>query len=522
MAIDRLFPRLLLGGACALLNGCTVLGPDYQQPDVPEIQTWQNASSQLFSAAPAASDYQQWWSQLNDPALSSLIDEALLKNPDVRIAGLRILEAQAQLGIAESLKNPQLTQATAQWIGAGQTESGNSTSGSSYGAAFNLGWELDFWGKFQRSIESADANYFATIAQYDDVQVLMIAQVAQLYVTIRTLEARLQIAHENAQIQKRSLEITQHQFRSGNTAELDVQQAKTQYLSTLSTIPTLETNLRQSQNALSTLLARAPGPLPEMASNTGVIPQGQLALVTEMPADLLRRRPDVRTAERQLATQSGLIGIAESDLYPSITLAGTLGLNATGSGHSIFSWGVGPSISWNILDSGRLTNQILVEDARFEQLHELYRETVFKAAREVDDAAIAYANSATEITLLTQTGEAASRSLEIANTQYREGMADFQRVLDSQRALFSQQERLVNSRGAHIGNLITLYKALGGGWEQGRQRPLVSSEVDKKFRKRDEWLPHLDNKQFDANQPKAGTPADAQPTSTIQKGIVND
>ncbi len=496
MIIDHFVPRLVLAGVCALLSGCTVLGPDYQRPEVPEFEAWQSASTRLFSGASTANDYQQWWTQLNDPALNVLIDEAMLKNPDVRMAGLRILAAQAQLGIAESLKNPQLTQATAQWLGAGQTQSGHSTSGSSYGAGFNLGWELDFWGKFKRSIEAADANYFATIAQYDDVQVLMIAQVAQLYVTIRTLEAQLQIAHENAQIQERSLEITQRQFKSGNTAELDVQQAKTQYLATLSSIPQLETSLRQSQNALSTILARVPGPLPEMASNTGVIPEGKLALVAEMPADLLRRRPDVRTVERQLAAQSALIGIAESDLYPSITLAGTLGINATGSGHSIFSWGVGPSISWNILDSGRLTNQILVEDAVFQQVHELYRETVFNAAREVDDAAIAYANSNSEIKLLTQTGEAAKRSLEIANTQYREGMADFQRVLDSQRALFSQQAQLVNSRGSHISNLITLYKALGGGWEQGRQRPLVTPEVDKQLRTRDEWVPLLDNKRI--------------------------
>ena len=278
------------------------------------MANWHSASE--GQQAVTVTDYRRWWDNLHDPVLSALVEEAFLKNPDVRIAGLRILEAQAQLGIAESLLGPQATVGTAEFLQAGQTRGGHSSAGNSYGAGFNLGWELDFWGKFQRGVEAADASYFATLAQYDDIQVLMAAQVAQLYVSIRTLEARLQIARENARIQRRSLEITERLFKSGNSAELDVQQARTQYLGTLSGIPQLETSLRQSQNALSTLLASAPGPLPEMASRHRQDPQGELALVTEMPADLLRRRPDVRVAERQLAAQSALIGVAESELYP--------------------------------------------------------------------------------------------------------------------------------------------------------------------------------------------------------------
>ncbi|MGY6037531.1 efflux transporter outer membrane subunit [Aeromonas sp. AE23HZ002T15] len=488
---------LFAGGACLFLSACTLLGPDYQTPQVTEMASWHSASQ--GQAAANAADYRRWWEQLHDPVLSALVEEALRNNPDVRIAGLRILEAQAQLGIAESLLGPQATVGTGEFLQAGQSRDGHSTSGSNYGAGFNLGWELDFWGKFRRGVESADANYFATLAQYDDVQVLMIAQVAQLYVSIRTVEARLQIAHENARLQRRSLEITERLFKSGNSAELDVQQARTQYLGTLSGIPQLQTSLRQSQNALSTLLARTPGPLPEMGAGTGQIPQGTLALVAEMPADLLRRRPDVRVAERQLAAQSALIGVAESELYPSITLLGTLGVSATAGSSGTYSWAVGPSLSWNLLDQGRLGNQVLVQDARFQQLHERYRDTLFKAAREVDDAAIAYANGQDEIALLIQTGAAARRSLDIANTQYREGMADFQRVLDSQRALFSQQERLVNSRGARMRDLITLYKALGGGWEQGRSRPLVTPAVEAQLRQRADWVPLLDKVQPQPN-----------------------
>ncbi|WBM72849.1 TolC family protein [Buttiauxella sp. WJP83] len=492
MLNDSHFGRFLLtGGACLVLSACTVLGPDYKAPNVPEMTQWQ-PTTQGISSRTSSQNYDQWWIQLNDPTLTALINEALRKNPDVKIAGLRLLESRAQLGIAESLLGPQATIGSGEVITGGQHRDNRYISSTNYGAGFNLGWEIDFWGKFQRGVESADASYFATLAQYDDIQVLMAAQVAQIYVSIRTLEARLDITRSNAKIQRRSLEITEKLFLSGNSAELDVQQAKTQYLSTLSSIPQLETSLRQSQNALSVLLARKPGPLPEMATNTGELPQGNLSLVSELPADLLRRRPDVRVAERQLAAQSALIGVAEAELYPSISLIGSVGISGRNGGSNSLSWAAGPTFSWNLLDQGRLGNQVLVQDARFLQLHERYRDAVFQAAREVDDAATAYANGKDEIELLTQTGEAANRSLDIANTQYREGMADFQRVLDSQRALFNQQERLVNSRGALMRDLITLYKALGGGWEKGRQRPLVDKETDAHLRERDDWIPLLD------------------------------
>ena len=491
MVSDHYFRSLLLtGGSCLLLSACTALGPDYQTPQVPEMEKWQSAAKSTTTGS--QQNYDQWWQQLHDPVLTALIEEAMRQSPDVRIAGLRLLESRAQLGIAESLLGPQAIVGTGEWLFGGQERNNSYNSSNSYSAGVNLGWELDFWGKFQRGIESADAAYFATLAQYDDVQVLMAAQVAQLYVNIRTLEARLQIAHENAEIQRRSLEITELLFKSGNNSELDVQQAKTQYLSTLSDIPQLETNIRQSQNSLSTLLARQPGPLPEMVGNTGVLPQGELTLVSELPADLLRRRPDIRAAERQLAAQSALIGVSEAELYPSISLLGSVGISGNNSTDgTTLSWVAGPTLSWNLLDQGRLSNQVLVQDARFLQLHERYRDTVFQAAREVDDAAISYANGKNEIQTLIQTGEAARRSLQIANTQYHEGMADFQRVLDSQRALFNQQERLVNSRGDLMRDLITLYKALGGGWEKGRQRPLVSPEVDAHLRQRDDWSPLL-------------------------------
>jgi multidrug efflux system outer membrane protein len=498
-----------LAGA-VLLSACTTVGPDFERPQVPWLADWTGGSLESLAAdprVPRSGPTQEWWRTFKDPVLDHLVAEAQRVNPNVRTAGMRIMEARAQLGIAGSTLYPQVQQATGEVLSVGERRtSGPDTSAVVFNAGLQISWELDFWGKFRRSIEAADAGYFATIAQYDDLQVLMAAQVAGLYCSIRTVEARLVIARENAAIQKRSLEITELLFKSGNDTELDVQQAKALYLGTLSTIPQLEGTLRQTQNALSTLLARAPGPLPEMAAGKDVIPQAELEVIVDMPADLLRRRPDVRAVEMQLAAQSALIGVSVADLYPSISLLGLVGLSATSlSGSSrVLSWAFGPSLVWNVFDHGRLTNTVLLQDARFQQLYEQYQDAVLRAAREVDDAAVGFARTGEQIALLADAVKAAQRSLDIATIQYREGLTDFQRVLDSQRTLFSQQELLVNSRGNLTQNLIALYKAMGGGWEQGRSRPVLDDATRETMGQRSDWRDLLA-----APLPAPG--ADAQP-----------
>jgi NodT family efflux transporter outer membrane factor (OMF) lipoprotein len=479
--------------ASLLLSACTTVGPDFKQPTVPWLATWSGGSlepSMADSRTGVRPQSEEWWRNFNDPALDQLVAEAQRLNPGVRTAGMRIMEARAQLGIAGSALYPQLQQLSGEALRVGQNQSGGPDKIlSTYSIGLNIGWEIDFWGKFRRGIEAADAGYLASIAQYDDVQVLVAAQVASLYSNIRIIELRLRIAHENAAIQKRSLEITERLFKSGNEAELDVQQAKSLYLSTLATIPELESSLRQTQNALGVLLARPPGPLPEMSAGTEKIPEASLAVIVDMPADLLRRRPDVRAAEMQLAAQSALIGVSEGALYPSIALLGSVGLSATSLNWSArtVDWGVGPGLVWNIFDYGRLKNQVLVQDARFQQLFEQYQDAVLRAAREMDDAAIAFANSRVQIPLMEQAVQAAKRSLDIATIQYREGLVDFQRVLDSQRTLFSQQERLVTNRGNVTLNLIALYKAMGGGWESGRNRPVLDEQTRETMGERSAW-----------------------------------
>jgi outer membrane protein, multidrug efflux system len=481
-----------------LISGCVTLGPDFTRPKVSWLDAW--AARPLEQPAPQLTGPQcvsadQWWRNFNDPVLEKLVAEAQRLNPGVRTAGARILEARALVGIARSGFYPQAQQLTANLLEAGTVRSeGPDIDFASYGTGFNIGWELDFWGKFRRGVEAADYNYLASIARYDDVQVLVASQTASLYSSIRTFELRLRIAKENAALQKRSLEITEELFHSGNDTELDVQQAKALYLSTLASIPELEAAQRQAHNALGVLLGRAPGPLPELAAGAQKIPRVPLGVIVDMPAELLRRRPDVRVAEMQLAAQSALIGVSEAQLYPSIALGGAIGLSATSrnwSAHTL-DWGVGPSLVWNVFDHGRLKNQVLVDDARFQQLYEQYQETVLGAAREVDDSAVAFARSSVQIPLLDQSVEAARRSLEIATTQYREGLVDFQRVLDSQKTLFNQQERLVTSRGEVTQSLIALYKAMGGGWQAGRGRTLLDEATRDTMRDRSDWENLLD------------------------------
>ncbi|HET9692938.1 MAG TPA: efflux transporter outer membrane subunit [Steroidobacteraceae bacterium] len=489
------------------ISGCTALGPDFESPRVPWLDAEQEASATPPPSAPA-----QWWQVFNDPVLDRIVADAQRSNPNVRVAALRVMESRAQLGIAGSTLYPQLQQAQANALKSGEiVADAEDTDLESYRVGFDIAWELDFWGKFRRGIEAADAAYFASIAQYDDVQVLVAAQAADLYAVIRTVELRLRIAHENAALQQRSLEITERLFRSGNESELDLQQARSLYLGTIATIPALELSLRQAQNALNTLLGRPPGALSEMTSGREVIPEPPLDVVVDLPADLLRRRPDVRAAEMQLAAQSALIGLSEAQLYPSIALVGSLGLSATSLAWSTqtLDWVAGPSLVWNVFDHGRLRNDVLVQDARFQQLHEVYQDTVLRAARELDDATVAFVKNKAQVSILEEAVQAARRSLDIATIQYQEGLVDFERVLDSQRSLFSSQERLVTTRGSVAQSLVAVYKAAGGGWESSRARSLLDEATRAEMEARSDW-----NGLLEAPLP---APAEASPTSAKEK-----
>lgn len=493
---SNLLPCLALAGGFLTLTACTTLGPDYEEPDVVWLQDWQPSAYGARLDAPAQEQYdlQFWWQLFNDPVLNRLIAVARQENLQLRIAGLRIFESRALLGIAGSQLYPQLQQVggsinyvNSQFHGGNAPDS--SQSFGNYNLGFNIGWEIDFWGRFRRGIESAGAAFFASIANQQDAQVLISAQVTDVYYAYRITEARIAIANRNAEIQKRSYEITQTLFSNGQQSELDLQQAKTQYLSTLSGIPDLEISLLKTRNSLAVLLGRPPGDIVELDVPEYKLPVISTDIIQEIPANLLNRRPDIRSAAWQIATQSAQIGIAEADYYPAISLLGSIGLTGSNLSGSSDSSGliVGPALRWNIFDHGSIKNNVRVQDARLQQLIESYQNSVLQAAREVDDAAYSIQKTAEQQVIIDKAVEASERALEIANTRYREGYADFQRVLDAQRAMFLQAERQIVIEGNHITAFIGLYKGLGGGWTETPFEQLIPAEVRETMQDRIDW-----------------------------------
>ncbi|VVO32842.1 Outer membrane protein OprM [Pseudomonas fluorescens] len=492
-ATTTLFTRpghLLLLGALSL-SGCVRLGPDFQPPGEAWSKQWNSTALEQASERAAQPDLRQWWQVFADPVLDRLISEADARNSSLKIAGLRVLEARAQLGIAESGRYPQLQQVGVDSLYVDRHQSGGNNPQDlhfwQHSAAFDVGWELDFWGRFSRAIESSDAQYFAAQANYEDALVLLRAQVADTYFSLRTTEARLRVARENAVQQKRNFEITEQLFNSGQSAELDLQQAKTQYLGTLSSIPAFEDQLLRTRNALAVLVGQPPGGAALLAEQTALIPLVDRAVLQDVPANLLLRRPDVRAAELNVAAQSALVGVAETDLYPSLTLLGSIvwstdSLSATPRSLDLIG---GPSLRWNIFDYGRIRNNIRVQDARLQQLIEAYRDKVRQAAREADDAASGLSKALERERILREAEGAARRSLVLANTQYREGYSDFQRVLDAQRALLELQDNYLVSRSNAVSNLIALYKSLGGGWQS--TSPQVDESTREQMQQRTNW-----------------------------------
>ena len=499
--------RLLLLGALGLC-GCVRLGPDFQAPGEAWAKHWGSPALEQSSQRSLNPDLRQWWQVFADPVLDQLIAEADAHNADLEIAGLRVMEARAQLGIAQSGRYPQLQQASADSLYINRRQFGGSNPQDSHfwqhSAAFDVGWELDFWGRFSRAIESSDASYFAAQANYEDVLVLLRAQVAETYFSLRTTEARLRVARENAEQQKRNFEITEKLFNSGQQAELDLQQAKTQYLGTLSTIPNFEDQLQRTRNALAVLIGQPPGALPQLMAYQGLIPLVDRAVLQDVPANLLLRRPDVRAAELNVAAQSALIGVAVTDFYPSLTLLGSIVWSAdtlSGTSRSLDFIG-GPSLRWNLFDHGQISNNVRVQDARLQQLIEAYRDKVRQAAREADDAAFGLIKSLERERILGEAELSAKRSLVLASVQYREGYSDFQRVLDAQRALLEQQDNYLVARSNAVSNAIALYKALGGGWYS--PRPTVDPATRQQMEQRTDWGDLLE---------ESATPAPAFPMS---------
>ncbi len=456
------------------LSACTTLGPDYITPEVTWQDEWQPEFNTLLNADLEFDDAELafWWHIFEDPALDALIQELRRDNLTLRIAGLRVLETRAQLAIANSLHYPQSQtisgQASYSDSRAINDDSIDPQTQSSYQIGGSVGWEIDFWGKYERSMQTADAAFFASVANQKNIQVLLVAQLVDLYYQYRVLEERVRIARENGDLQKRSFEITQQKFEKGESSELDLQQAKAQYMGTLSTIPDLELAQLKVRNALGLLLGRTPGNIDALQNAALPLPYIDPKSIAHIPAGVLIRRPDIRLHAFQVAAQTAQVGAAEADKYPSISLFGTLGWSGSDQDSSqvIQTFAAGPALNWNVLNYGRLRNNVRVQDARLQQAIEQYQLSVLEAAVDVDNALSELAKNHEKRAYTEASLAAAKRSLTLSTSRYQEGYADFQRVLDAQRTLASESSREVVDHGNHISAVISLYKALGGGWTE--------------------------------------------------------
>ncbi|MFT3922208.1 MAG: efflux transporter outer membrane subunit [Myxococcales bacterium] len=492
-----LLARVALAALLLSLGACPV-GPNFKKPEVALNPAWSKSGDTRLSAQ-AKSDG-RWWQTFHDPVLDHLIELAYRQNLPLQIAGLRIMEARARLGIAKGKQFPQAQEIFAGVSAVGIPDSVASAVGfnrnlAAYQLGFDAAWEFDLWGKYRRGVQSELANLMATMADYYGALVSLNAEVARTYAEVRTYQTLIELAEQNVGIQEDSLRIAESRFRNGATSELDVTQASSLLESTRASIPQLRASLQQTENALSTLLGQPTGSVDGLLGDAHEIPQAPSTVSVSVPTEMLRRRPDIRSAELMAEAQCARIGVAKSELYPSFSLAGAFGLwgNTTGIGsHNLFSadsifYFVGPRFNWPVLNYGRLTNNVRVEDARFQQALVHYRDTVIRAAQEVEDALSGFVLSQDALGALEQSVSAAQRSQEIASVQYREGAVDFQRVLDAQRFLLQQQNRLTELRSSVATNLIALYKALGGGWESRIDQPVVPERMKKEMEDRTNW-----------------------------------
>lgn len=495
--------------ACAVfalaLGGCMV-GPSYERPGTAVNDEWSDGTAKPSEAD--AND--RWWEQFGDPTLTALIESAYRQNLTLKAAGLRVLEARAARGIAVGQFFPQVQEAFAGLDANQLSENDSGAAGDTTFARDAIGlraaWELDFWGKFRRGIEAADAELLATVADYDAVLVSLAADVATNYILIRSLEERLRFTRANVDVQAQTLELTQARFRAGAVSELDVATARSTLANTQALIPDLEDALRQSTLALCVLLGRTPADLTaELGSaETGRLPEAPPRIAAGIPADLLRRRPDVRAAERIAAAQSARIGQAKADLYPSITISGsTAFVSSTYSGSrnpglgdifesDSFAGFIGLAVNWPILNYGRIESAIRVQDARYEQAVTAYRESVIRAAADVESGLSAFLRSKERTAHLAEAVRASERSVELSLIQYRSGAADFIRVNNAQADLVVQQDSLVSSRASTALGAVRAYRALGGGWEIREGAEFVDQETAERMRSRTDWGGVLD------------------------------
>lgn len=465
----------LIVAAAVLLTGCATVGPNYAPPAVSMPETWSGSTPQEASRIADPAKLAEWWTTLDDPVLTRLIERAIQNNLDLKKALARLEEYRARRGAARADLTP-----TVSVSGAGSSSRSSEASGSgqtheSYSLGVDASWELDLFGSARRSVEAAQADYEATREDLHDVLTSLVAETATAYVQLRTDQKRLAAAEENLRIQTDTLQLTAWRYESGLAGALDMESATYNLESTRSQIPALQAQAEEMKNRLAVLLGEWPGSLTDELSPTAPIPTAALQMAVGIPADLLRRRPDIRRAERELAAQTARVGAAEADLYPKLTLQGSLGFEALAVTSLInpanLASSLGAGVLWTAFKGGALRQTVKVQSALQEQALIAYESAVLSALEDVENALVNLAKENERRESLAKAVESAKTSVELSLHEYESGLVDFQTVLNAQKSLTSFQDNLAASDGAMTVDLISLYKALGGGWADAAHAP---------------------------------------------------
>jgi NodT family efflux transporter outer membrane factor (OMF) lipoprotein len=468
------------------LSSCTTVGPDYEPPQTEMPDVWHQDLSRGLNDGKA--DLRTWWTTFKDPILDNLIQRATAGNLDTKQAVARILEARAQVGIASGEALPAVdgigdinTSRISKNVEDIVVPASRRTS-TTYFTGVSAEWELDVWGRIARSIESADAGLQATVEDYRDVLVSLYAEVANAYVGVRTAQARIKSALENVESQKKTLALVEDRRRAELASDLEVAQAKLNLAVTESSVPQRRQELAQAMHRLGVLLGERPTVMWPELSDPKPIPQPPKEILVGLPAELLRQRPDVRSAERTLAEQTAQIGVATAELYPRFSLSGFFGLESIGTS-DFFDWtgrsfSVGPTMQWNVFDGGRVRSRIQAEDAQTLGALVAYEQTVLDALREVEDSMVNYVQESDRREILLRSVEAAADSVRLVTTLYTTGLTDFQNVQDQERSKAQQDDQYFESQGLVAGYLIDIYRSLGGGWAPTDAPPTTTSSSD--------------------------------------------
>jgi NodT family efflux transporter outer membrane factor (OMF) lipoprotein len=484
------------------LSACKV-GPNFQQPASPVQDRWVGEPPGT-TAMPA--DTANWWRLFNDPTLNGLIDTAFHNNLSLQVAAARILQAQAQLNVEIGELFPQQQALGGQVQRQRQAAStlllpGQNPVIDTSQVGFSASWELDFWGKYRRAIEADRAAMLASVAAYDSGLVSLTAGVASTYLNIRILQQRLEVINENLKSQQEGRRIAQAQFEAGETSQLDVEQAETQLEQTQAQIPGLENSLRTDKDSLAVLLGVTPISIDGMLGASTAIPAAPGEIATGMPKDLLRRRPDVREAELTAAAQCAAIGVAKANLFPSFSLTGSFGFAGTSLHNNsigeLFNWdnraaAAGASFVFPIFNYGRIVNSVRVQDAVFQQAVLTYQNTVLQAQQQVEDSRQAFTAAQATLVSLGSAADSARRTTDLAFVRYKEGAADYTTVLSALQLQLQIEDALASARGGVPLALVSVYLALGGGWQLREGQQLLPADTREEMKRRTNWG-HLPN-----------------------------